>query len=139
MCDFIEWLDTLSDDTRQVNVLAHNFQGYDENFIVHEYHGQNRILKQPRNRAKLLEVVHDNIRFIDSMSFFQMPLAAFPKTFGLTELKKGFFLTNSTCPNTRTMLGNCQPSTITYQKPSCPKTAKHLKRGTGNNGQERHV
>ena len=28
--DFLEWLDTLTlNDTRQVNVLAHNFQGYD--------------------------------------------------------------------------------------------------------------
>ena len=26
-----------------------------------------------------------------TLSFFTMPLAAFPKTFGLTELKKGFF------------------------------------------------
>jgi len=38
-----------------------------------------------------VEVEHDLIRFIDSMSFFQMPLSAFPKTFGLTELKKGYF------------------------------------------------
>ena len=80
-CDFIEWLDTLTrDDTQQVNVLAHNFEGYDGYFIVHEYHGKKRILKQLRNGAKLLEVVHDNIRFIDSMSFFQMPLATFPKS-----------------------------------------------------------
>ena len=33
----------------------------------------------------------DRIRFIDSLSFFQMPLSAFPKNFGLTELKKGYF------------------------------------------------
>ena len=38
-----------------------------------------------------ISVQHYNIRFIDSLSFFQMPLAAFPKTFGLTELKKGYF------------------------------------------------
>ena len=90
--DFLEWLDTLTlNDTRQVNVLAHNFQGYDGYFIIHQYYGDNRIVQQLRNWCKLLEVKHDHIRFIDSMSFFQMPLSAFPKTFGLTELCKGYF------------------------------------------------
>ena len=90
--DFLEWLDTLTlNDTRQVNVLAHNFQGYDGYFVVQQYHSDNRIVQQLRNGCKLLEVKHDRIRFIDSISFFQMPLSAFPKTFGLTELKKGYF------------------------------------------------
>jgi hypothetical protein len=31
------------------------------------------------------------IRFIDSLSFLTMPLSTFPKTFGLKELKKGYF------------------------------------------------
>ena len=31
------------------------------------------------------------IRFIDSLNFLQMPLKDFPKTFGLDELKKGYF------------------------------------------------
>jgi len=90
--DFLEWLDTLTlNDTRKVNVLAHNFQGYDGYFVVHQYHSDNRIVEQLRNRCKLLEVKHDRIRFIDSLSFVQMPLSAFPKTFGLTELKKSYF------------------------------------------------
>ena len=90
--DFLEWLDTLTlNDTRQVNVLAHNFQGYDGYFVVHQYYGDNRIIEQLRNGCKLLQVQHDRIRFIDSLSFFQMPLSAFPKTFGLLELKKGYF------------------------------------------------
>ena len=90
--DFLEWLDTLTlHDTRQVNVLAHNFQGYDGFFIIHQYYGDNRIVEQLRNGCKLLQVQHDRIRFIDSLSFFQMPLSAFPKTFGLTELCKGYF------------------------------------------------
>ncbi|CAH3124115.1 unnamed protein product [Pocillopora meandrina] len=46
---------------------------------------------QLRNGAKLLQVTFDRITFIDSLSFFQMPLSAFPKTFGLTKLKKGYF------------------------------------------------
>ena len=90
--DFLEWLDTLTlNDTRQVNVLAHNFQGYDGYFVIHQYYGDNRIVEQLRNGCKLLEVKHDRLRFIDSLSFFQMPFSAFPKTFGLTELCKGYF------------------------------------------------
>ena len=55
--DFREWLDTLTlHDTRQVIVLAHNFQGYDGYFIIHQYYGDNRIVQQLRNGCKLLEV-----------------------------------------------------------------------------------
>jgi len=72
-------------------VLAHNFQGYDGYFVAAEYRQNSQIVQQIRNGCKLLELKHDQIRFIDSMSFFQMPLSAFPKTFGLMELKKGYF------------------------------------------------
>ena len=90
--DFLEWLDTLTEnETRKVTVLAHNFQGYDGYFVVFQYHDDNQIVKQLRNGAKLLQVVRDDIQFIDSLSFFQFALRAFSKTFGLTELKKGHF------------------------------------------------
>ena len=89
---FLEWLDRLTEgDTRNVTVLAHNLSGCDSYFVVEEYHRQHRVLNQIRNGAKLLQLTFDNINFIDSLSFFQMPLSAFPKTFGLTELKKGYF------------------------------------------------
>ena len=104
--DFLEWLDTLTlNDTRQVNVLAHNFQGYDGYFVIHQYYGDNRIVQQLRNGCKLLEVKHDRLRFIDSMSFFQMPLSAFPKTFGLTELCKGYFPHKFNHPDHQTYVG----------------------------------
>ena len=74
-----------------MTVLAHNFQGYDSYSLVEEYHRQKRVLEQTRNGAKILQLKVGDIRFIDSLSFFQMPLSAFPKTFGLTELKKGYF------------------------------------------------
>ena len=104
--DFLEWLDTLTlNDTRQVNVLAHNFQGYDCYFVIHQYYGDNRIVEQLRNGCKLFEVQHDRIRFIDSLSFFQMPLSAFPKTFGLTELCKGYFPHKFNLPGHQTYVG----------------------------------
>ena len=90
--EFLEWLEELTEeDTRQVNVIAHNFQGYDGYFVVEGYHSTSQMVEQLRNGCKLLEVKHDRVRFIDSLSFFAMLLSAFPKTFGLTELKKGYF------------------------------------------------
>ena len=43
------------------------------------------------NGAKILTLSIPNIKFIDSLNFLPMALAEFPKTFGLTELQKGFF------------------------------------------------
>ena len=51
---------------------------------MNQYHSNRQTVKQIRNGCNLLQVQHDNIRFIDSLSFFQMPL-------GLTELKKEYF------------------------------------------------
>ena len=38
-----------------------------------------------------MEIPKLSIRFIDSLNFLQMPLKPFPKTFGMNELKKGYF------------------------------------------------
>ena len=45
------------------------------------------------NGAKIvfMEISKLSIRFIDSLNFLQMPLKSFPKTFGMSELKKGYF------------------------------------------------
>ena len=123
--DFLEWLDTLTlNDTRQVNVLAHNFQGYDGYFVLHQYYGDNRIVEQLRNGCKLLEVKHDRLRFIDSLSFFQMPLSAFPKTFGLTELCKGYFPHKFNHPDHQTYVGPV-PALDYYMPETMSPEGKH--------------
>ena len=45
------------------------------------------------NRAKIMfsEIPKLSIRFIDSLNFLQMPPKSFPKTFGIDELKEGYF------------------------------------------------
>ena len=45
------------------------------------------------NGAKIMKmsVLESDIRFIDSLNFLPMPLSKFPKTFGFTELVKGYF------------------------------------------------
>ena len=93
---FLTWLQTLTqtDDVeylRQVIAVAHNFQGYDSYFILHELYKQCVCPDQIVNGAKILSMSMDHIKFIDSMAFLQMSLANFTKAFGLQELKKGFF------------------------------------------------
>jgi len=105
---FFEWLDTLNqNETRPVNVIAHNFQGYDGYFVVHQYYANNQKVEQIRNGCKLLQVKRNKIiRFIESLCFFQMPLSAFPKTFGLTELKKGYFPHKFKIPENQAYVGS---------------------------------
>ena len=43
------------------------------------------------NGAKILSLEIPNVKFVDSVNFFPMALSNFPKTFGIRELKKGFF------------------------------------------------
>ena len=59
--------------------------------IMNCYLGQKRQIEQIRNGGKVLQFQVGRIWFIDSLSFFNMPLSAFASTFGLTELRKGFF------------------------------------------------
>ena len=81
---FIKDLKELTDRTqRRLVVIAHNLQSYDGYFIIRELYRDGKQLTQIRNGAKILEIEHYDIRFIDSLNFFAMPLKAFPKTFGL--------------------------------------------------------
>ncbi|CAH3167987.1 unnamed protein product [Pocillopora meandrina] len=91
---FLQWVHTLANDETvdKVIVVAHNFKGYDGYLILEELYKQHTgNSQQIFNGAKILSLELPNIKFIDSMNFFPMALANFPKTFGLNELKKGFF------------------------------------------------
>ena len=106
MTSFLNWVDGLAeDDTRKVTLLAHNLQGYDGYFVVRDYYKTNQNVDQIRNGAKILQITHDNIRFIDSYAFIAMPLSAFPKTFGISELKKGYFPHLFNRPENQTYVG----------------------------------
>ena len=90
--DFLDWLRELNKEYK-LTVLAHNSQGFDSYLILNELYKQYIIPEQIMNGAKILSLsIHNGeIVFKDSLCFFQMPLSAFPKAFGLTEQKKGFF------------------------------------------------
>lgn len=94
MQEFLHWVHTLANDETldKVIVVAQNFKGYDGYFILEVLYKQHTSnLQQIVNGAKILSLELPNKRFIDSMNFFPMALANFPKTFGLNESKKGFF------------------------------------------------
>ncbi|KAJ8019115.1 hypothetical protein HOLleu_42529 [Holothuria leucospilota] len=38
-----------------------------------------------------IKLLRNSMRFIDSVNFLPMPLSNMPKTFGINELKKGYF------------------------------------------------
>ena len=88
---FLYWVHTIAnqEDVEKVIVVAHNFKGYDGYFILYKQHVTS--LQQIVNGAKILSLELPNVKFINSMNFFPMALSNFPKTFGINELKKGFF------------------------------------------------
>ena len=75
-------------------LIAPNSKGYDAHFILKWLVDQGIKPYCIYNGAKIMfmEIPKLGIRFIGSLNFFQMPLRAFPKTFGLNELKKDIFL-----------------------------------------------
>ena len=83
--DFIKHLKKQCQNTkRPITAIAHNVQSYDGYFVINELYRDGKEVKQIRNGAKLLEIEHYDIRFIDSLHFFAMPLKHFPATFGLS-------------------------------------------------------
>ena len=94
---FLEEMDELadvqdSDREREVIIVFHNLKGFDSVFILNELYQQQRtVTDQLTQGAKVLSFRSGPLKFIDSLSFLPMPLASFPSTFNLTEIKKGFF------------------------------------------------
>ena len=95
---FLEQLDELanvlpdSDSEREIIIIFHNFKGFDSVFILNELYQQQREVKEQLTvGAKVLSFRSGPLKFIDSLSFLPMRLAAFSSTFKLTEMKKGFF------------------------------------------------
>ncbi len=89
--DFCKWLFTK--EHKNHIFVAHNFQGYDGYFIQNFLNANGVKYNVIMTGAKIvtLTVPMFDIRFIDSLNFIPMALANFPKTFGLDELRKGYF------------------------------------------------
>ena len=76
----------------ELHVFFHNFRGFDGLFIIKQLLDMNlKVSKVLMTGQKILYFECGQLKFKDSLSFLNMPLEAFPKTFGLTEVKKGYF------------------------------------------------
>ena len=90
---FCQWL--LSEQNMKAKVFAHNARSYDAYFLLAYLKDQG--LKPDKiimTGSKIMYMKMGQtlrIELLDSLNFLPMPLAAFPKSFDLTELKKGYF------------------------------------------------
>ncbi|KAL4131304.1 hypothetical protein QTP88_008637 [Uroleucon formosanum] len=83
----------ISEEYKGYTFIAHYAKGYDSQFIL-KYLVDNTLKPftiYNGTKLMLLEIKYLSIRIIDSSNFIQGPLSSFPKTFGLNELKKGYF------------------------------------------------
>ncbi|KAK5643501.1 hypothetical protein RI129_007346 [Pyrocoelia pectoralis] len=77
---------------KNVTVIAHNGGGFDHQFILNHILTQTDLVPELIMRGtKLVSMFLDNVRFLDSLNYFQMALSKLPKVFGLTEIRKGYF------------------------------------------------
>ena len=76
----------------EYTVFFHNLKGFDGVLTLNTMYNLNlKVTQQMGTGTKVLHFKQENVTFKDSLNFLNMPLAAFPKTFGLTGMKKGFF------------------------------------------------
>ena len=71
--------------------MCKNYVFYNNNYIVNNFLPTDSIPEILMNGGKLLVIKFMNVKIIDSINFIPMALAKMPKTFGLHELKKGYF------------------------------------------------
>ena len=90
LANFCGWI--LVNDNKGVTCIAHNFGGYDGQFIIRHIL-ENGTFKPNviMNGNTILRMTVGKILFLDSYQFLHMRLASLPDTFGLTEMKKGYF------------------------------------------------
>lgn len=91
----LRWSDeekSKDDGVKELHIFFHNMKGFDGFFTTRSLYKQNlKVTDHMGTRTKMLHFKHKSLVFKGSLSFLNMPLSNFPKTFGLTELKKGFF------------------------------------------------
>jgi hypothetical protein len=84
---------SLTSKNKDAIVIAHNFKGYGDqfllNYLVHTACIKPKVIL---NDSKILCMEVCGLDFIDFHDFLPCVLAFMPATFGLSELKKGYFL-----------------------------------------------
>ena len=91
--EFCEWLFDIKH--KGYTVLAHNGKGYDYQFIMRYIYTKTSFkpfIVYAGSKIMTFSIKQGlNIRFVDSVNFMSCKLEDFPKTFGIKELKKGFY------------------------------------------------
>ena len=88
--------------------IAHNAKSFNAQFIL-KYCVDNTIKPfciYNGTKIMFMAIQKYNRRFIDSINFVNGALGTFPKTFGLTELKKGYFLHLFNTPGNQDYVGS---------------------------------
>ena len=88
---FCKWL--FSGANEHYTCFALNFRSYDGYFILAYAEQQSFKMESIENGGKIMELrfPEHKLKFLDSLNFIPMPLKKFPKSFGVNELKKGYF------------------------------------------------
>ena len=91
--DFCSWL--LTKNNEGVVVIAHNAKAYD-NYFIFNFLVKKGVTPEPiimsGSKIMYMKVASGlNITFLDSINFLPMALSKLPKSFGMSELKKGYF------------------------------------------------
>ena len=98
---------------RPVTVLFHNLKGFDGVFILLElYQDSRRVINQACMGAKVLTFKTGSITFKDTLCFLPFPLSAFPSTFGIEEIKKGYFPHAFNTPENQAYVGSIPPKSF---------------------------
>ena len=121
--DFCKWL--IGTQHRNFTVIAHNARGYDSYFIydylIDNTHTPDVIFSGSKIMYMNVPTDGMNIRLLDSLNFLPMPLAQLPKSFGLKELKKGFFPHFYNTPTNQTKVLDSLPDVKYYDPDSMSK------------------
>ena len=76
----------------RIIAFAHNFGGYDGHFVMKDILERDYKPELVMTGSRILKMDVGNIRFLDTLSLFQQPLASLPKSFGFqNKVVKGYF------------------------------------------------
>ncbi|KAK3931295.1 putative DNA polymerase [Frankliniella fusca] len=90
MSQFFDYLQSFGPKTK-ILLAAHNSRSFDGVFVTQEAVKRKLKYEVTLQGAKILCMEIGLWKFIESLMFLPMPLSAMPKSFGLTELKKGYW------------------------------------------------
>ena len=80
---------------KKIVCIAHNAQGFDAQFIFKYIVEQYRDIRVDptviMNGSKIILMEIANVKLIDSLNYFHMPLSSLPKAYGLNEIEKDVF------------------------------------------------